>query len=192
MNGIETEYIPTGRAVTDFPCSADEIAAYDVVVLSDIGFNTLALPPQTFTEYEQVANRLQLIEDFVAVGGGLLIIGGYLSIMGFNGKALYKRTPVERALPVTMQTYDDRVERSDGVVPIKRDREHPVVDGLPEEWPALLNYNRVEGDDDADELARVGEDPLLAVSAHGDGRSAAFTGDYAPQWGASAFTEETL
>lgn len=188
-NAIDTDYIPTGTAATDFPISADEIAEYDVVVLSDIGFNTLALPPKTFEEFEQVPNRLRLIEDFVKAGGGLLMVGGYLSFTGFNGKARYKGTAVERALPVTMQAYDDRVERSDGVVPVKRDVEHQIVDDLPNEWPALLGYNRVEADDDADELVRVGDDPLLAVGGHGDGRSAAFTSDCAPHWGAPAFTD---
>lgn len=188
-SGIETEYIPTGRAATDFPLSADEIAEYDVIVLSDIGFNTLALPPRTFEQFEQVPNRLHLIEDFVEAGGGLLMVGGYLSFTGFNGKARYKGTAIERTLPVTMQAYDDRVEQSDGVVPVRRDVDHPVVDGLPEEWPALLGYNRVEADTEAETLVHVGEDPLLVVGDHGAGRSAAFTSDCAPHWGAPGFTE---
>ena len=186
---IDTEFIPTPRAAREFPSSADEIAAYDVIVLSDIGFNTLALPPATFDDFEQVPNRLQLIEDFVEAGGGLIMIGGYLSFQGFNGKARYKDTPVESALPVTMQSYDDRVERSDGVVPIVTDSSHEVVAQLPEEWPALLGYNRVVSDDDANELVRVDDDPLVVVGEHGDGRSAAFTSDCAPHWGAPGFTD---
>lgn len=188
-NGVDTDYIPTGEAATDFPLSTDEIAAYDVIVLSDIGFNTLALPPNSFEEFEQTPNRLHLIEDFVEAGGGLLMIGGYLSFTGFNGKARYKGTAVERTLPVTMQAYDDRVERSDGVVPVKRNVDHPTVETLPDEWPALLGYNRVEVDDNANELVSVGDDPLLAVGAHGEGRSAAFTSDCAPHWGPPTFTE---
>jgi uncharacterized membrane protein len=188
-NGVDTDYIPTDQAATDFPLSADEIDAYDVVVLSDIGFNTLALPPQTFEEFEQVPNRLRLIEDFVEAGGGLLMVGGYLSFTGFNGKARYKGTAVERALPISMQPYDDRIERSDGVVPVRRNGEHPIVKGLPNEWPALLGYNRVTVDENANELVRVGEDPLLAVSEYGEGRSAAFTSDCAPHWGSPAFMD---
>lgn len=188
-NGIDTDYIPTGKAATDFPLSAEEISEYDVIVLSDIGYNTLALPPGTFEDFKQLPNRLRLIEDFVQAGGGLAMVGGYLSFTGFNGKARYKGTPVETALPVTMQGYDDRVERSDGVVPVRQDVEHTVVEGMPEEWPALLGYNRVEADDDADELVRVDDDPLLVVGDHGDGRSAAFTSDCAPHWGSPAFTD---
>jgi uncharacterized membrane protein len=188
-NGVGTEYIPTTRAASEVPMSAGEIAEFDVVVLSDVGFNTLALPPTTFDDFEQVPNRLQLLEDFVQAGGGLIMVGGYLSFQGINGKANYKDTPVEDALPVTMQSYDDRVERSDGVTPIVSEASHAIVDGLPEEWPALLGYNRVVPDEDAEELVRVDEDPLVVVGEHGEGRSAAFTSDCAPHWGAPGFTD---
>ena len=43
-------------------------------------------------------------------GGGLLMIGGYLSFAGIDGKARYHGTPVEDALPVTIAATDDRVE----------------------------------------------------------------------------------
>jgi uncharacterized membrane protein len=188
-NGIETEYIPTTRAAREFPTSAEKIAKFDAVVLSDIGYNTLALPPTTFDDFEQVPNRLQLLEDFVRAGGGLIMVGGYLSFQGFNGKARYKDTPVEAALPVTMQSYDDRVERSDGVTPVISEESHAVLDGLPEEWPPLLGYNRVFPDDNTDELVRVDDDPLVVVGDHGEGRSAVFTSDCAPHWGSPQFTD---
>ena len=188
-DGIETDYIPTGKAAAEFPLSADEIAEYDVVVLSDIGYNTLALPPGTFDDFERLPNRIRLLEEFVSAGGGLVMVGGYLSFTGFNGKARYQGTPIETALPVTLQHYDDRVERSDGVEPHSSGVDHPVVDGIPDEWPALLGYNRVTPDDDAHELVSVDGDPLVVVGEHGDGRSAAFTSDCAPHWGTPEFTD---
>jgi len=188
-NGVETEYVPTTRAAREFPTSAEEIAEFDVVVLSDIGYNTLSLPPATFDDFERVPNRLQLLEDFVRAGGGLIMVGGYLSFQGINGKANYKDSPIEAALPVTMQSYDDRAERSDGVVPVVAADSHAITDDLPGEWPALLGYNRVVPDDDAEELVRVGEDPLVVVGSHGDGRSAAFTSDCAPHWGSPQFLD---
>lgn len=187
-NGINTDYIPTNRAAREFPRSSEEIAEYDVVVLSDIGYNTLALPPDTFDNFERHPNRLQLLEDFVQAGGGLAMVGGYLSFTGFNGKARYKGTPVERALPVTMQAYDDRAERSDGVTPVINQSNHEVVNDLPTEWPALLGYNQVTPDDGAKELVCVDDDPLVVVGEHGEGRSAAFTSDCAPHWGSPEFT----
>ena len=117
------------------------------------------------------------------------MVGGYLSFTGFNGKARYQGTPIEDALPVTMQPYDDRVERSDGVVPIAQDVDHPITDGLPEDWPALLGYNRVESDDDSQELVCVDDDPLVVAGVHGDGRSATFTSDCAPHWGSPEFLD---
>lgn len=185
---VDTTYQPCHVAATDFPSSTDEITQYDVVVLSDIGYNTLAIPPSTFDEFEQLPNRLQLLHDFVEAGGGLLMVGGYLSFQGFNGKAGYRGSPVERTLPVSMEPFDDRVERSDGVVPT-RNEDHSIVEGMPEEWPAMLGYNRVTPDDDATEVVSVEDDPLLVVDEHGDGRSAAFTTDCAPHWGSPAFLE---
>ncbi|MFC7018473.1 MULTISPECIES: glutamine amidotransferase [Haloarcula] len=186
--GVDTTYQPCHVAATEFPSTAAEMTEYDVVVLSDIGYNTLAIPPSTFTEYEQQPNRLQLLDDYVTAGGGLLMIGGYLSFQGFNGKAGYRGSPVERALPVSLEPCDDRVERSDGAVPT-RTEDHPIVDGTPEEWPAMLGYNRVTADDDATEIVSFEDDPLLVVGEHGDGRSAAFTTDCAPHWGSPAFLE---
>lgn len=187
-DGVETTYQPCHVAAAEFPETAADLADYDVVVLSDIGYNTLALPPSTFVEYEQQPNRLQLLNDYVEAGGGLLMVGGYLSFQGFNGKAGYRGSPVERALPVSLEPFDDRVERSDGAVPT-RTEDHPIVEGMPEEWPAMLGYNRVTADDDATEVVSFEDDPLLVVGDHGEGRSAAFTTDCAPHWGSPAFTE---
>jgi uncharacterized membrane protein len=50
-SGVDTDYLPDGRAATEFPLSVDELVGYDVVVLSDLGYNTLALPP-AFTDWE--------------------------------------------------------------------------------------------------------------------------------------------
>ena len=59
---------------------------------------------------------------------------------------------------------------------------HPILDGVPAPWPALLGYNQVTAKPDAEVLVRCGADPLLVVGSHGAGRSAAFTSDCAPHW----------
>lgn len=187
-NGVDTDYIPTTRAGSEFPTSAEELEKYDVILLSDIGYNTLAIPPATFDDFEQIPNRLFLLDDYVRNGGGLIMVGGYLSFQGYHGKAGYKDTPIEDILPVSLKTFDDRVERSDGVTPVVTDHTHSIVKDAPAEWPALLGYNRVFPDDDATQLVGVNEDPLLVVGRYGDGRSAAFTSDCAPHWGAPVFT----
>ena len=188
-DGVETAYQPCHVAASEFPESADELAAYDVVVLSDIGYNTLAIPPETFSEGARRGNRLQLLEEFVRGGGGLLMIGGYLSFQGINGRANYAGTPVETALPVTLRRTDDRAERPDGVYPEVAEPDHPVVPDVDSGWPDFLGYNRFATDDDARTLVRVDDDPLLAVGDHGDGRSAAFASDCAPHWGPTEFVD---
>lgn len=44
----EVRYLPNHGAAREFPETADALAAFDVVVLSDIGANTLLLHPDTF------------------------------------------------------------------------------------------------------------------------------------------------
>lgn len=188
-DGIGTTYQPCHVAASDFPESTEELAAYDVVVLSDIGYNTLAIPPETFSNGARRGNRLRLLEEFVRDGGGLLMIGGYLSFQGINGRANYADTPIETALPVTMRQTDDRVERSDGVSPEVTGADHPVVTDTGSDWPDLLGYNRFEADENARVLARVDDDPLLVVGDHGDGRCAAFASDCAPHWGPKEFVD---
>ncbi len=97
------------------PTLAEEFTVYDVVVLRGIRHNTPALPSKFFNEFEEVQNRIQLFEDYVRVGGGLTMVDGYLTFQGFNAKANYKNTAIERCLPAAMQSYDDRIERSDGI-----------------------------------------------------------------------------
>jgi len=188
-DGIETTYQPCHVAAAEFPESPEAIDAYDVVILSDIGYNTLAIPPETFSEGTRRPNRLRLLEEYVRGGGGFLMVGGYLSFQGINGRANYAGTAVEDALPVTLERGDDRVERPDGAYPDVVAADHPAVSDVDGEWPDFLGYNRFETDDDADTLVRVGDDPLLAVGTHGEGRSAAFASDCAPHWGPMAFVE---
>ena len=117
------------------------------------------------------------------------MIGGYLSFAGIEGKARYQRTPVEDALPVTISETDDRAEVPQGVVPEVLTPDHPVLAGLPGDWPALLGYNRVAPRDTASVLVTCGDDPLIAVGDYHDGRSAVFTSDCAPHWGPPAFLD---
>jgi uncharacterized membrane protein len=180
--GIDVDYLPGHMTPARFPGSADELAAYDTIILSDVGANSLLLSPDTFERSAIAPNRLAAIERYVHGGGGLLMIGGYLSFAGIDGKARYHGTPVEEALPVLISSHDDRAELPEGVQPTASAAAHPILDGLPADWPALLGYNQVTAKPDADVLVRCGADPLLVVGRHGAGRSAAFASDCAPHW----------
>lgn len=187
--GISVDYLPCHTAAQEFPDTADDLAAYDAIVLSDIGSRTLTVPPSTVWQGETNPERLPLIADYVKDGGSLLMIGGYMSFQGIESKANYRQTAIERILPVSLEYGDDRVERSAGVVPVVTRSSHPIVKNLDDRWPKVLGYNRVTADDDATVVATVATDPLLVVDNHGDGRTAAFTTDCAPHWATQEFIE---
>ncbi|MEM7346874.1 MAG: glutamine amidotransferase [Chloroflexota bacterium] len=186
--GHDITYMPSHVAATKFPVDATELQAFDVVMLSDIGANTLLLHPDTFERSKRMPNRLKLINDYVSQGGGLIMVGGYLTFQGIDAKARYAGTPVEAALPVTMLTADDRAEVPEGATPqVKQD--HPIVAGLDREWPALLGYNRLIARPEAVVVATAGDDPLLTAWAYGQGRAVAFASDCGPHWAPPEFLE---
>jgi uncharacterized membrane protein len=180
--GFTIDYLPNHLAAADFPGTVEALAPYAAVVLSDIGANTLLLHPDTFERSLPTPDRTAAIRDYVASGGGLVMVGGYLTFQGIEGRARWAGTPVEAALPVTMERGDDRVEVPAGVAPSVRLADHAIVTGLPGTWPDLLGYNRVHARVEAQVVATVGDDPLIVAGSHGRGRSAAFTSDCGPHW----------
>jgi len=184
--GVEVTYQPSHIAMNDFPFTRDAIDRFDVVILSDIGANTLLLPDRTAVRSEPTPNRLQLIRDFVHGGGGLLMVGGYLTFQGIQAKGNYKGSPVEDVLPIHLFASDDRNEQPQGISPTIAQADHPVLAGL-SDWPQFLGYNRSTPRDGAEVIARFGDDPFIAVRAVGRGRSAIFASDCGPHWGPPAF-----
>jgi uncharacterized membrane protein len=179
---IRVTHQPSHQAAKSFPFEIAKLQAYNVVVLSDIGANTLLLPPDVFLEGRRVPNRLELIKEYVLQGGGLVMAGGYLSFQGIYGSARYHRTPIEEVLPVSILPIDDRVEKPEGVIPSVTRKDHPIAQGLEGEWPYLLGFNEVKPKENAEVLARVGEYPLLVTGVFGKGRSVAWTSDVGPHW----------
>jgi uncharacterized membrane protein len=180
--GFVVDFLPNHVAASAFPGTAAELAPYAAIILSDIGANTLLLHPDTFERSEPRPDRLAAIAGYVRDGGGLVMVGGYLTFAGIDGKARWAGTPVESVLPVTIATSDDRVEVPNGVEPEVRLADHPVVAGVATRWPPLLGYNRVTARPEAEVVVSVGPDPLIAVGTADLGRSAAFTSDCGPHW----------
>lgn len=187
--GYDVEHLPNHLANEKFPMSVDDLSAYDAVLLSDIGTNTLLLHPDTFIRSISLPNRLISIRNYVGAGGGLVMIGGYLTFQGIDAKGRYAGTAVEEALPITMETADDRVETPEGVEPLVVAVNHPIVAGLPKRWPALLGYNRLTAKTEATVVAKAGSDPLIVAGDYGNGRSVAFASDCGPHWAPPAFVE---
>ena len=171
-----------------FPYDADTLLGrYDTIILSDLPSDSLLLPRAVFIDGQTRPNRLSAIGDFVHRGGGLLMVGGYMSFSGFEGRARYGMTSLAEVLPVEMLHWDDRKEVPEGVVPLVKES-HVVVEGLEGGWPHFLGYNLVRERADAHVvLAADNGDPLLVVGTHGAGRVAAFMSDCAPHWGSPAF-----
>ncbi len=186
---IEITYMPSHKVAADFPKTLDALGAFDVVLLSDVGADTFLLTPETFQRSEITVNRLKLIEQFVADGGGFCMIGGYMSFQGINGKARYHRSPIESLLPVFLYPYDDREEVPEGFTPEVQNAGHPILQGISNDWPHLLGYNRLILKEEADLLLKREDDPILAVGMYGEGRTMAFASDCSPHWAPPAFCE---
>ena len=173
-------------AVEGFPYTLEGLSSYDAILLSDIGSNSFLLPQDVWLQGKTVPNRLTLINQWCRQGGGLMMIGGYLSFQGIDGRARWRRTPVEAALPVECHPFDDRIEAPEGIIAEILEPDHPIVAGITGPWPPLLGANEVIAKPDATVIARLpaeqGHHPLLVAGRFGAGRTLAWTSDVAPHW----------
>ena len=132
--GARFDYLPNHAATERFPWDVAGLHEYDVVILSDLPADTLLLHPDTFTQGKRTPNRLTAIRDYVEDGGGFLMVGGYLSFSGMQGRGGYHFTSIADILPVELHRIDDRVETPEGAVPTPV-ASHPILDGLGGSWP---------------------------------------------------------
>ena len=184
--GIDVVYMPAHTVQTAFPRTVEELAEYDAVIISDVGSNTFLLQNSTFYQMEIIPNALELIKDYTAQGGGFLMIGGYLSFMGIEGKANYKRTVINDILPVEMLDGDDRVEIPQGITASYSMPDHPAVRGF-KSAPCFLGYNEFKAREGAETVMTVGKDPLLVFGKYQQGKTACFASDCSPHWGCLDF-----
>lgn len=186
---FELQYMPAHEAVEKLPFTMEGLSAYHTIILSDIGANSLLLPPDVWLHGKPVPNRLKLLRDWTAAGGGLIMAGGYFSFQGIDGKARWRRTPVEDALPVSCLPYDDRLEIPEGFrAVVNGSKAHPILAGVEDEWPLLLGANEVvvKSAPGVEVLASLpqeeGGHPLLVTGQFGRGRTVAWTSDIGPHW----------
>jgi uncharacterized membrane protein len=184
--GHTVEHLPNELVPARFPRSAGDLGAYDVVVLSDLPSDSLLLDDRVMAG-EPSVDRLQLLADYVHGGGGLIMVGGYMSFSGHSGQARYGSTVLADVLPVRMSVGDDRAERPAGVEPKVTAPDHETVAGLPDSWPLVLGYNQFTAKPEATVVATVGSDPLLVTGEAGAGRVAAYASDLSPHWASNAF-----
>jgi uncharacterized membrane protein len=186
-SGFDVTYLRNHEAVEGFPYTPEELKErFDAVILSDIPADSLLLPHAVFVQGKRRPNRLRSLATFAEGGGGVLMVGGYMSFAGFEGRARYASTPLAAALPVEISGVDDRVEEPEGVNPVVT-LDHPILAGITGGWPYFLGYNRFKAKAGSQTILSVGEDPFLVVGKHGAGRVAAFASDCSPHWGSPEF-----
>lgn len=180
--GYEFVFMPNHIAAEEFPFTMEELKEYDCVILSDIGADTLLVPPVTFATSKRMPNRCDLLKEYVLQGGSLLMVGGYMTFSGIGGQGKWCHNAVQDILPVELYPYDDRMEHCEGVYPTVVKADHPTMQGLGGEWPHVLGYNKSVLKPEAELVAEVCGDPFIAFADYGEGRTGIFSTDCSPHW----------
>jgi uncharacterized membrane protein len=186
--GFEVTHLPCHLVPRDYPRTAQVLSAYDAILFSDVGADTFLLLPDMVRNGVRVPNLLKVTAEYVRLGGGFGMIGGYMTFQGINGSARYHASPIEEILPVTILPWDDRVEVPEGADLVCAPSAHTLLDGFPEQWPYILGYNKVTAKPDAEVLVSYNGDPIISLSSCGKGRTLAFATDCAPHWAPGAIT----
>lgn len=167
------------------------LATHEVVIISDVEAKCFHLMPDFFDRkhHDEVLafpDRIKETVRWVERGGGLTMLGGWLSFSGAQGRGGWPRTPLRDILPVRCLEFEDLVESSEGFPCECVDDTHLVTEGLPwNTFRPILGYNETVLKPEATPLVRVkgSGHPLLAVMECGEGRSGVFTCDPVPHWG---------
>lgn len=162
------------------------------LIISDVEAKCFHLYPSFFDRSRRenrvvtFPDRLTLIKEWIRDGGGLMMLGGWLSFSGVQGKSGWGRCTLTDALPVDCLVTEDLVESSAGFTPEVLQPEHPAVKGLPwDQFPPIFGYNEVSANAAGEVLVRVKETghPLVVAGAYGKGRILTYMSDPAPHWG---------
>lgn len=186
--GILIDQLPAHEVPSMFPRTEEELQAYSVIILSDIGSNSLLLSNATWLESASGPNAIDALNSWVRSGGALMMVGGYLSFQGFQAVANFANTSIGEVLPVEIQLADDRVESPQGY-PVEFGQNHKITGSMRDLasadgalTPMLLGYNRTKPAPDSQVLLSINSDPLVAIREVGLGRSAVWTSDIGPHW----------
>jgi uncharacterized membrane protein len=182
--GHDFRHLPSHLVDSAWP----DLSDVDVVLVSDCGANTFLLGAATFTGGEPAPNKLTELAEFVRAGGGLGMIGGYLSFSGIDAKAKFAGTPLADVLPVEIARTDDRVELPEGVEPVADQPDHEALGGATSFGP-LLGYNQVQVRPEASLLVTCGDDPLIALWEVDAGRAFVYTSDCGPHWASRGYAD---
>ncbi len=177
--GIELTHMPAADIRTQFPNTTELLNQYDVIILSDVGYQNFKLPHGNRDRMVPMGpNMVTPFRQWVLDGGGLIMAGGWLTFSGINGKGMWGGSPIEEVLPVTMERgVDDVIDHPDGATIDIVDGTHPILDGLDFGDRIILGYNKVFPRAESSVIATSRNDPFLVVGEAGKGRSIAYTTD---------------
>lgn len=167
---VATPWADSVGKLTDMPWNYETILETDVVVLNNIGACHIDAP------------SLHRLRDFVAQGGGLLILGGHWTL----GKGGFRDSPLEDVLPVFLFAGNPQEE----IAPVQDPGPPPgaaLVSPTPDTpqgisalpWnskPAVRYAHRIEPRPDSQVWLRGGQVPLLVAGRFGRGRVAVWAG----------------
>jgi uncharacterized membrane protein len=162
------------------------------VIISDVEAKCFHLYPSFFDRARReqrvvtFPDRLESIKQYVRDGGGLMMLGGWLSFSGAREMGGWRRSTLAEALPVECLVGEDLVESSAGFTAEVVEPDHPLASGLPwESFPPIFGYNELIAKADANVIVRVRETghPLVVAGNFGKGRVCVYASDPAPHWG---------
>ena len=184
---IILDHIPSMICIADMPSPVEEMKQYDAILVSDVGYNNIVFQPGNVQPFKvpMGPDRVKALCEYVNQGGGFMMIGGWLSFSGMQGKGMYGGTKVEELLPVTCMPRgaDDRMEITEGYAMQLDDPNHPIVKDI--DWSVpymLMGYNKVYLREDAHLVASYNGDVQIATRQVGKGRSCVYTSDVGPHW----------
>lgn len=162
------------------------------LIISDVEAKCFHLYPSFFDRARRerkvvtFPDRLNVIKEWIAGGGGMMMLGGWLSFSGVQCKSGWGRSVLQEALPVECLLIEDLIESSAGFTAEVVNAEHPAVKGLPwESFPPIFGYNEVKEKPGGEVLVRVKETghPLVVAGEYSKGRVFTYMSDPAPHWG---------
>jgi hypothetical protein len=185
--GLSYAYVPSAEQPPSGLLASESAR---LVVLSDYPASQLS------------AADVELLKRRVDAGLGLLMLGGWESYRGTDGK--WDQSPLSELLPVHIEREDDRVnyDQLASIALADGAAEHPIVAGLPwnERPPCIGGFNRftarpgaqtlletwlheVTRKGESMQVRRVATHPLLVCSElAGGARVACLATDAAPHW----------
>jgi uncharacterized membrane protein len=170
----------------------EELERSSALIISDVEAKCFHLYPTFFDRARReqkvvtFPDRLESIKKWIHGGGGLMMLGGWLSFSGAREMGGWRRSHLAPILPVECLPGEDLVESSAGFTAEVVQPDHPLAVDLPwSSFPPIFGYNELIPRSDQQVIVRVRETghPLVAAGEYGQGRVVVYSSDPAPHWG---------